>query len=398
MPSEKSPYINVDELMPQVSLSQVANHYGMTLPELKRVGQETRTACFLNCGKTSETGDRALAIQEGHPARQWHCHQYECHRSGNLVSLMDLIKPGESMNGRPRGQRFKAIAQDLKDMTSGRTTEESDFTTAATAAALAPEPVGNLRLKDSPNERARLLTSLDAKFVIDPAKMPPKAASYFRRRPFLSPEVCQSFRVGYLPRDTQEDKSGGTLRGQIVYPYLDSEGEVLCWFGRDPQFEDKHAVWLMGDKQSKEPEKFHFVKGFQRGLELWGQERLKNEENQAVLHELGLIVVEGPNDVINLETLGVVSVALCSNIVTEAQAKEIARLAREHGNGIIHLMLDNDEPGDNGMRRSLPLLAQEAPVRLLWNREGGQRQFLDRQPESITQEEWQLIRSGVQVK
>src|SRR5437764_1085884 len=73
MPSERKPFVNVDELMPQVSLDQAARYYGVLLPELHRVGNETRTACFLNCGKDKATGDRALAIQENHPAKQFHC-------------------------------------------------------------------------------------------------------------------------------------------------------------------------------------------------------------------------------------------------------------------------------------------------------------------------------------
>ena len=42
--------------------------------------------------------------------------------------------------------------------------------------------------------------NLDAKFVVDPAAMNPKAASYFRHRPFLTEEACRRWRVGYLPR------------------------------------------------------------------------------------------------------------------------------------------------------------------------------------------------------
>ena len=60
---EKKGFINVDELMPQVSLEQAANFYGVPLPELKKVGSETRTAYFLNCDKKGPTGDRVLAIQ-----------------------------------------------------------------------------------------------------------------------------------------------------------------------------------------------------------------------------------------------------------------------------------------------------------------------------------------------
>lgn len=391
MSPEKSRYINVDELMPKVTLEQVAVFYGVKLPELKRIGQETRTACFLNCGKHSETGDRALAVQEQHPAKQWHCHQYECHRSGNLVSLLDLVKPGDSMNGRPRGERFKAIAKDLQEMAEGRNTEESNLPEPPQASPSPPEPPRNIPLRDSPNERARTLTTLDAKFLIDHKDMPPKVSAYFRRRPFLSLEVCRSFRVGYLPRDTGEDKSGGTLRGHIVYPYLDDQGDVLCWFGRDPLFEEKQAIWIAGEKQTKEPEKFHFVKGFQRGLELWGQDRLRNEANQAIMKQHGLIVVEGPNDVMNLAALGIPSVGLCSNVVTETQAQKLAMLAQQHGNGMISLMLDTDEPGEIGMRQSLPVLARFTPVKLLWSRDTHQGQFKEKQPEGLAATELRAI-------
>src|SRR5438045_4085666 len=122
MPDKNRGFINVDELVPQVTIEQAAAYYGVPLPELKRIGEETRTRCFLNCGKALETGDRALAIQESHPARQWACHQYGCGKNGNLVGLMDLLKPGENMGGRPRGDRFKQIAADLRAIVEGTPT------------------------------------------------------------------------------------------------------------------------------------------------------------------------------------------------------------------------------------------------------------------------------------
>jgi 5S rRNA maturation endonuclease (ribonuclease M5) len=236
--------------------------------------------------------------------------------------------------------------------------------------------------------------NLDAKFTTDPKAMSPKASAYFRRRPFLSLEVCQSFRVGYLPRDAGDDKSGGTLRGLIVYPYLDDSGDVLCWFGRDPAYEDKHQAWLASNREGKEPEKFHFVKGFLRGQELWGQDRLKEEANQAIMKQLGLILVEGPNDVVRLHSLGVPAVALCSNHVTEAQAQKTARRAQQFGNGILSLMLDNDEAGDTGMKQALPMLARCAPVQLVWSRDMHEGRFKDRQPEILTLEEWSMVTSS----
>src|SRR5436190_7645787 len=92
----------------------------------------------------------------------------------------------------------------------------------------------------------------------------PRSSSYLRKRPFLTPDVCQQWRMGYLPRDTGgEDKSGGTMRGKVVYPCLSEAGDVLTWFGRDPEFEEKHQQWEVAGKKDREPEKFHFVKGFQ---------------------------------------------------------------------------------------------------------------------------------------
>src|SRR5205807_447178 len=139
------------------------------LPELHRVSQEIRARCFLNCGKTQETGDRAIAIQAEDPAKKWHCHQYGCGKGGNLVSLCDLIKPGASASGRPRGDRFKEIAKDLQAIAAGGKPADSVPLPAAPLPAAASAPKANVPLAASPNERARGLTELDRKFTLDVA-------------------------------------------------------------------------------------------------------------------------------------------------------------------------------------------------------------------------------------
>lgn len=388
---EKKTFINVDELMPQLTVEDVARHYGATLPELHKVGTETRARCFLQCGKSEETGDRALAIQHDHPAKQWHCHQYGCGKGGNLVSLCDLLKPGESAGGRPRGERFKEIARDLLAMTKGEKPAPGAAPTPAAKAAPAQEPRLNVPLKESANERARGLTELDYKFTLDIAQMPPKASSYFRRRPFFTSEVCRKWRMGYLPRDTGEDKSGGTMRGKIVYPYLSEKGDVLTWFGRDPDFEDKKKTWDATGRTEKEPEKFHFVKGFHRGLELFGQDRVREPQARETFSKLGVILVEGPNDVIRLDTLGISAVGLCSNTITREQADKVARLAREAGNGTVTVFLDCDAEGENGMKQCLGYLSQLIPVRLAWTSRMYNGKFKNQQPETISQDHWKEI-------
>lgn len=125
MAGERPGFVNVDELMRQVTVEQAAAFYGVTLPEIRRVGSEIRVRCFLACGRPGDTGDRALAIQAEHPAKIWRCHQYGCGKGGNLVSLCDLLKPGAHADGKPRGERFKAIIADLLAMTGGEAPQAS---------------------------------------------------------------------------------------------------------------------------------------------------------------------------------------------------------------------------------------------------------------------------------
>lgn len=395
MPDRNRGYVNVDELVPQVTVEQVAAFYGVPLPDLKRIGEETRTRCFLHCGKSQETGDRALAIQESHPAKQWQCHQYGCGKNGNLVGMMDLLKPGESMGGRPRGDRFKQIAADLKAIVEGLPSEAPAPPVRIEPARAAKPAERNVPLVMSSNERARGLVHLDAKFITDPALMPPAAAGYFRRRLFLLSEVCQRWRMGYLPRDVGgEDKSGGTMRGKIVYGYKDEEGNVLTWFGRDPEFEEKHHRWEAAGKVDAEPEKFHFVKGFHRGLELFGQhgrERLERPGFREALKRFGLVVVEGPNDVIGLDCLGVPAVGLCSNTVTDEQAEKLAEWAQQFAGGVVTLMLDCDVAGENGAKQALWKLSQRCLVRMAWSSDVEDGRFRGRQPESLNQQEVELL-------
>ncbi len=380
--------------MGEVPFERVPAFYGVPLPEIRRIGSEIRMACFLNCGRQAETGDRALAVQVDHPAKLWRCHHKGCGRGGNLVSLCDYLKPGQHSDGRPRGERFKAIIADLLTMKAGETGQqheaESPEESSAPPAREQPKRRGNVPLAESQNERARGLTTLDEKFLVDTAHMTPKAAGYFRRRPFLTPEQCRKWRMGYLPRDTGGDHAGGTMRGKIVYPMLSEDGQVLTWFGRDPEYEAKLQEWTAGGKEGKEPEKFHFVKDFQRGLELFGQNRFGEEVFREKARETGLVVVQGPNDVMALDALNVPAVGICSMSLTAAQVEKLAAAARSMKTTLT-LMFDCDEAGELAMRQALVALAEHCPVRFGWSQAMHGGAFKGREPKSLTAEEWGRI-------
>ncbi len=392
MPERKSAFINVDALLPQISVEQAADFYGLTLPEIRQVGDEIRMRCVLACGRSEETGDRAIAIQANHPVKPWKCHVYGCQKGGNLVGLCDLMKPGASSGGRPRGQRFKEIAADLQAMVTGDAPPtRTDDKAAAAAPKSPPKPPVNVPLALSENERARDLVKLDDQFITDVAEMPPEASAYFRRRLFLTPEVCQTWRVGYLPQSAKS-----LLRGKVVYGYHSPTGELLTWFGRDPRFEQKMTAWRTSDRSDPEPMKTQFVKGFHRGLELYGEHAVREAagEGRRSATGAGLMLVEGPNDAIALHGLGEFAVAACSNTLTREQAARVARLARDVADGTVVVLFDCDEEGERGAQQALAFLAEFAPVRLGWSRAMHAGRFRERQPESLTLPEVRSLANG----
>lgn len=302
---ERRSYVDVDALQAQVPLGQAAAFYGRTIPDATRT--EVRLDCPFACRPDCD-GKREISVNTAHPQKVFYCHAYQCQVKGNLLGLMYGWKHGRLPSQLPlKGAEFNEMKADLTAIARGDTSavtppQPAPAPVATVAPASAPAPTKrNVPLSRSDNEAARSLATLDEKLVTDIAEMNPKAAKYVRSRPFLSPEVMRKWRMGYLPSDGGADKRGLSLRGCILYPMLSERGEVLCWAGRDPAFEEKHAAWERlppSDRASSpEPPKYRFPKGYHRGLELFGQQadRLDEPGYREKIAAHGLIVVEGPN-------------------------------------------------------------------------------------------------------
>tara|TARA_R110002049_G_scaffold167265_3_gene333451 strand:- start:3142 stop:4347 length:1206 start_codon:yes stop_codon:yes gene_type:complete len=389
-------YIDVDSLQQELVaggdiVERIASFYNVSLPELHKTQNETRLACIFACGKEQETGDRAISIKTKQDGAVFRCFQYGCTVRGNLLNLMYLMKHNsEPADGKLKGQEFKEIASDLQALVAGRP-PETNPETQSTSQSLSTEsiddesPLINIPLKDSENERARELVDLDEQFIIDVAEMSPQAAAYVRKRPFMTPEIMKKFRCAYLPNNAK-----GLLRGHFVYGYPDADGNILTWFGRNLNYEDQHKKWQRSGDSSKEPHKFKFVKGFHRGLELYGEPQFRELASPEQLQQIGIILVEGPNDAINLHMLGVPALAVCSNTVTKTQADKLATLANSIPGGYVSVMYDLDREGENGAKQTVLELVKRCCVRLTWSSDLAEGQFKDRQPESLTKEDWEM--------
>ena len=78
--------------------------------------------------------------------------------------------------------------------------------------------------------------------------------------------------------------------------------------------------------------------------------------------------------------------------MTEEQAELAAIHANERARGRVGIMFDTDTNGDNGAKEALWRLQQLGiDAQLVWSRKTHSGRFTDRQPESLTSEEWKDI-------
>jgi hypothetical protein len=93
--------------------------------------------------------------------------------------------------------------------------------------------------------------------------------------------------------------------------------------------------------------KRRFPKGFHRGMELFGQqaERLRKAGYREFIARHGIPVVEGFNDVIGLDNIGVPAVGIMSNRMTEMQGDKVTKWATQLAHGRVTLIFDCEPSG-----------------------------------------------------
>ncbi len=390
----RSGYVNVDQLQADTTLEQAAAKCGVTL-DVHGGGKEVRLDCPFGCAG-DHCGRREIAVNTDNPQKVFMCHAYQCGCRGNLLTLMHGWLTGTRPSGEKlKGDEFHRVKNIL--VNDAAVPAKTDRV-APTATDDSPPPFStrNVPLAESDDVKIRELATLDEKFLVDVANMPPTAASYVRRHPCLSSESMKKWRVGVLPMDGGSDKRGFSLRGNISYPLLSEDGQVLAWIGRDPNYEEKERDFARLSPaeraETTAPMKHRFPKGIHRGLELFGQQasRLKEPGYRESIARHGIIVVEGFNDVIGLDNLGIPAVAVMSNRMTEMQGDKVALWAKQLANGKVTLMFDCEPSGIDGAKESLWFFAQrQLDVRLAWTPWMHAGKFVGKQPEHLTREEWE---------
>lgn len=389
-------YIDVDRLQAETTLETAAVKCGYPL-DVKGSGAEVRIDCPFGC-TGDHCGRKEIAINTENPQKVFQCHAYECGFRGNLLTLMHgFLTNSQPTDGKLKGDEFQRVKKVLAGNGEPITHSTQTSPTVSETAPMARVPA-NVPLIEASEERIRELHNLDEKLVRDVANMNPATAAYVRRHPCLSSESLTKWRCGYLPHDGGGDKRGWSLRGNILYPVLSEHGKVLAWVGRDVQYEQKDGDFAQlspAERSEKEPPAKHrFPKGFHRGLELFGQHasRLQEPGYREFIAEHGLVIVEGFNDVIGLDNLGIPALGILSNRMTEAQGVKIVRFAKQLGINRVNLMFDCEATGVDGAKEALWFFAEhQLDVRLVWSPTMHGGAFQGRQPESLQREELAML-------
>ena len=189
-------------------------------------------------------------------------------------------------------------------------------------------------------------------------------------------------------------KIKSSLRNNWVYGIMDRQGEPLAWVGRNIKYDTDHTDWIAKCRQGREPNKFRFPNQtlFRRGSELYGQEWLDDERFEKSLAKHGLILVEGFNDRIRLHELGVMSVAMMSNTMTNEQTHKLISFAKGKANDRVGIMHDANRRGDDGAKESLWRMHQAGiDAYLIWSHSKHGGKYADREPESLSKNEWEEL-------
>lgn len=392
---------NIDQLIEQTPLDLVLAHYGLPLTQ-SHSGEHRMNCVFNEACSSSSYGNLCVELNA---AKRIYCHT--CQVKGNLLVLLHGLETHTPpTGGQLRGQEFKHAAAKLREINGLAPSSATQPTASAKMQSSTPvssqpssalqeaqpkqpaesksAPLVNVALKRHEKEAARELENLYTELIVDEAQMSPMAAAYVRKRPWMTPELMQKWSCGWIPGN------GRSLfrKHYFVYTHRNVRGEVISYSGRDLNFESKWNEWIKdGKPEGHKPSKHRYVAGYHRGIELFGalNSRLEEPRIQQSLAEYGLFVVEGMNDVIRLDELGVCAVGLGSNRATETQVGMITKFAHQVAGSRVILFPDRDEEGTAGFKELLWQLAQtELQVRVVPPDIGA---GANKQPEDVSTEE-----------
>jgi DNA primase len=305
-------WVDFKQIKADVGIEQVLARYGVRLRSMSRT--EWRGRCPLPMHHSSRSRDSFMV----NLARNvWSCHSQSCTQA--------------------RGGRAGGNVLDLVALMEGCSIRDAALRLRSWSGVLPPRTVMPLaETRPEPN------TPLPFSLQHVDGRHPYLAARGLTRA------TIRAFGVGLY-------RGRGFLRGRIVIPIHNEQGELMAYVGRAPD----DAI-----------PKYRFPKGFRKSLVLFNLHRACATEARDI------VVVEGFFDTFAVHQAGYPAVvALMGSTLSPYQAD----LLSAHFDRVL-LMLDSDDAGRHGTATITPALAARMPVSAIELENG-------RQPDQLTRGE-----------
>jgi DNA primase len=310
-------WVDIKKVRESVSIEQILEYYGLE-EKLTRKGDQLIGPCPIHQGSNKS--------------------QFHVSTSKNIFHCFGDCKSNSSLrNGGGNVLDFVRVMEGIEE------TDDPEHTRAARKAALliadwfrvdSPRSQGTARTaKDDPVPAPTTSTAAELPPAVPPTPEPVVNAplkfafkyldqdhAYLKERG-LTKEAIDYFGVGY-------HGGKGIMKGRIVIPIMNSQGELVAYAGRWPGSE-------LPDGEGK----YKLPLGFHKSLEIFN---LHHAKACARVH--GLVLVEGYFDVIRLWQHGICHAAALMG--TTLSAHQEALLVDAVGpQGRITLLLDGDQSG-----------------------------------------------------
>jgi len=307
----KTAFIDFKAVKANVDFLDVLSHYGI---EPHGSGKQIKINCPFHKDKTPSCGvnlDRNL----------WNC--FSCNEGGHIIDFVLLM---EGLN--PDDAKDRQKAAHLTAQIGGY-----DPDTGTTQKAK-PKAKAKPRKRASKAKAKEVPTDHNPPLDLSKIKMELETDHPFFDSHGITDDMIATFGLGYT--------STGILKGRIVIPIHNADGQIVAFAGR-------HASEDVPDDVPR----YKLPKAFQKGLELFNLHRATELPGKHIT------IVEGYWSAMRLHLLGIPCVATMGTSISPEQVE----LLTTQGYRYATVIFDGDDQGRTGAKHVVELLSQHLYAR-----------------------------------
>ena len=321
-------WISFQELRDRVSMEDILGHYGL-MEKFRRSRNEVIGLCPFHDETTA-------SFHVSLTKNVFHC--FGCQSKGDILDFVALTEEVDVRHAAFMIHEWFQVSHGGVIRSAAPASENK----AGVSEAAAEESGANQPLTFN-------LSNLDSKHP------------YLVQRG-LEPETIEYFGLGYCSR--------GLMRGRVVIPIHDENGELVAYSGRYP-----------GEPPEGRP-KYLLPPGFRKSQVVFNLDRAGMNAK-----ETGLVVVEGFFDVFKVWQAGFHQVVAIMGSSLSKSQRDLME-ASVGANGKVNLLLDQDDAGRACLNQCLDELSPRVFVKTLGLPNEGD------QPDNLSKEEIQRILAG----